>query len=237
MIMASTAPPIHLLIVDDHVIVREGLKHILHAVADHWQVDEANTGFEAMECLRAVGCNLVILELSIPGMNGLDLIRRIKHQFAALPVLVLSMHAEEQYALRAFKAGANGYLTKDSAPAELVRAMRKVMDGGVYVSESMAARVVIQLHGGGVTQSSHADLSDRELDVLCRLVAGQRAGDIALALHLSIKTVSTHKSRIQEKLQLPSTAALIRYGLEHQLYSGEVAHRPSPHRLVQSANA
>ncbi len=234
---ASTNSSIHLLIVDDHVIVREGLKHILNGVAANWQVDEASSGFEAMDCLRTSGCNLVILELSIPGMSGLDLIRRIKHQHAALPVLVLSMHAEEQYALRAFKAGANGYLTKDSTPAELVRAMRKVMDGGVYVSESLAASVVIQLHGGGLHQPSHADLSDRELDVLCRLVAGQRAGDIALALHLSIKTVSTHKSRIQEKLQLPSTAALIRYGLEHQLDSGDVAHRPALTRMSQRANA
>jgi DNA-binding NarL/FixJ family response regulator len=137
-------------------------------------------------------------------------------------VLVLSMHAEEQYALRSFKAGANGYVTKDSAAAELVVAVRKVLDGGAYVTASLAERVVQQLNGA--TQAPrHAQLSDRELEVLRRIVAGQRLTDIAEDLHLSIKTVSTHKSRIQEKLQLPSMAALIRYGLEHHIDKSELA--------------
>jgi DNA-binding NarL/FixJ family response regulator len=135
-------------------------------------------------------------------------------------VLVLSMHAEEQYALRAFRAGANGYVTKDSASAELVAAVRKVAAGGAYVSASLAERVVQQL-SGMQRAPQHARLTDRELEVLQRIVAGQRPTEIAAALHLSVKTVSTHKSRILDKLQLSSTAALIRYGLEHGLERAE----------------
>jgi two-component system invasion response regulator UvrY len=139
---------------------------------------------------------------------------------------VLSMHAEEQYALRAFKAGATGDLTKDCASAELVAAVSKVAAGGTYVTAELAERVVHQLNG--VAQApQHADLSDRELEVLRRIVAGQRPTDIAKALHLSVKTVSTHKSRIQEKLQLPSMAALIRYGLEHQLDVADFSVEPN----------
>ena len=149
-------------------------------------------------------------------MTGLELIQRIKAGHAQVAVLVLSMHAEEQYALRAFKAGANGYLTKDGAADELLRAVRKVLGGGAYVTTSLAERVVQQL-SGAVGVPRHAQLSDRELEVLRRLVAGQRPTDIAEALHLSVKTISTHKRRIQDKLQLSTTAALIRYGLEHGL--------------------
>ena len=173
-------------------------------------------GFQAIEKLRHETASLVIVDLSMPGMGGLELIRRIRAEFGRLPVLVLSMHAEEQYAIRAFKAGASGYLTKDSAAEELMRAVRKVAGGGAYVTASLAERVVQQLNGA-VGVPRHAHLSDRELEVLRRLVAGQRMTDIAEALHLSVKTISTHKTRIQDKLQLPSTAALIRYGLEHGL--------------------
>jgi DNA-binding NarL/FixJ family response regulator len=132
------------------------------------------------------------------------------------------MHAEEQYALRAFKAGANGYMTKDGASAELIKALRKIAGGGAYVSGELAERVVLQLNGG-VDVARHAQLSDRELEVLRRLVAGQRPTEIAQALHLSVKTISTHKSRIQEKLNLPTLADLVRYGLEHDLDAGAAA--------------
>lgn len=205
-----------LLLVDDHTIVREGLKRILEPIADDWAVTEAGTGFQALEILRRQPFDLAIVDLSMPGMSGLELIRRIKAATPHTAVLVLSMHAEEQYALRAFKAGANGYVTKDSAATELVAAVRKVAAGGAYVSASLAERVVQQLNGVA-RAPRHADLSDRELEVLQRIVAGERLTDIAQALHLSIKTVSTHKSRILDKLQLTSTAALIRYGFEHQL--------------------
>jgi DNA-binding NarL/FixJ family response regulator len=211
----STARPA-LLLVDDHTIVREGLRRILEAVADEWQLVEAGSGFQALESLRRQPVALAIVDLSMPGMNGLELIKRIRAEHPHVKVLVLSMHAEEQYALRAFRAGANGYVTKDSASAELVAAVRKVAAGGAYVTSSLAERVVQQLNGMAQAPQ-HAHLSDRELEVLQRIVAGQRPTEIAEALHLSVKTVSTHKRRIQDKLNLPNTAALIRYGLEHQL--------------------
>ena len=205
-----------LLLVDEQTVVREGLRRVLEGCGEGWSVVEAASGFQALECLREQLVGLVVTDLSMPGMNGLELIRRIRAEFAKLPILVLSMHAEEQYALRAFKSGANGYVTKDSAAAELVAAVRKVAAGGAYVTSTLAERVVQQL-SGTLGVPSHAHLSDRELDVLRRIVAGQRLTQIAQALHLSVKTVSTHKTRIQEKLGLPNLAALVRYGLENEL--------------------
>jgi DNA-binding NarL/FixJ family response regulator len=205
-----------LLLVDDHTIVREGLRRILDGSGDGWTIAEAGSGFQALEILRQHAFTLAIVDLSMPGLNGLDLIHRIKADFPKVAVLVLSMHAEEQYAIRSFKAGANGYVTKDSAAAELVTAVRKVAGGGAYVTNSLAERVVQQLNGR-VGVPAHAELSNRELEVLQRIVAGQRLTEIAEDLHLSVKTVSTHKTRIQEKLQLPNLAALVRYGLEHGL--------------------
>lgn len=205
---------LRLLLVDDHTIVREGLKRILEVTGDGFEIVEASSGFQALEALSRASFSLAIVDLSMPGMNGLELIRRIKAGYPGVAVLVLSMHAEEQYALRSFKAGANGYVTKDSASEELVRAVHKVAAGGAYVTASLAERVVQQLNGA-VGVPRHSQLSDRELEVLRRIVGGQRLTDIADALHLSVKTISTHKTRIQDKLQLTSTAALIRYGLEH----------------------
>jgi DNA-binding NarL/FixJ family response regulator len=214
--MSPTDPRLGLLLVDDHTIVREGLRRVLETASDAWQITEAGSGFQALQCLRDRPFRMAIVDLSMPGMSGLELIKRIRAEYPGVAVLVLSMHAEEQYALRAFRAGANGYVTKDSASAELVAAVRKVASGGAYVTASLAERVVQQLNGASLAPR-HDQLSDRELEVLQRIVAGQRPTEIAAALHLSVKTVSTHKSRIQDKLQLPSTAALIRYGLEHGL--------------------
>ena len=212
----SDSTALRLLMVDDHSIVREGLKRVLAMSGSPWSITEAGTGAQALELLRHQAFDLCILDLSMPGMSGLELIRRLRDGYPALALLVLSMHVEEQYAVRAFKLGAKGYVTKDTAAAELVTAVRKVASGGAYVSSSLAERMVQQLNGGGGRAPSHADLSNRELEVLQRIVAGQRLTEIATALHLSIKTVSTHKAHIQEKLQLPTTAALIRYGLENQ---------------------
>ncbi len=209
-------PALRILIVDDHAIVREGLVRILEGTGRDWRVAEATSGFQALEWLRRNEAQLAIVDLSMPGMSGLDLIARLRKEFSRLRVLVLSMHAEEQYALRAFQAGAHGYVTKDRAPAELVDAVAKVAGGGAYVTASLAEQVVQQLNGA-TAAPRHAHLSNRELEVLRRIVAGQRLCDIADALHLSIKTISTHKRRIQDKLQLPSMAALIRYGMEHHL--------------------
>lgn len=211
--------PLRVLIVDDHAVVREGIARILGATGEGWTVGEASGGFQALDWLRQQRADVAIVDLSMPGMSGLELVKRIRAEFGRLPVLVLSMHAEEQYAMRAFKAGANGYITKDGASDELIRAVRKVAAGGAYVSADLAERVVLQLNGG-VGVARHAQLSDRELEVLRRLVAGQRPTEIAQALHLSVKTISTHKSRIQEKLNLPTLADLVRYGLEHDLDAG-----------------
>ena len=215
---ASTqlTPALRLLLVDDHTIVREGLKRVLNPAGNHWTLTEAVTGYQALELLREHEFDLALVDLSMPGMTGLELVRRIKTEFPGVRVLVLSMHAEEQYAMRAFKAGANGYVTKDIAATELVSAVRRVAAGGAYVTESLAERVVQQLNGTS-DAPRHMLLTDREFDVLRRVAAGQRLTEIGDALHLSVKTVSTHKTRIQEKLQVTSTAELIRYALENRI--------------------
>ena len=214
----TTKSGLSLLLVDDHTVVREGLKRLIDPQANQWSITEAGTGFQAIECLRRQPFDLAIVDLSMPGMSGLELTRRIKSEFPSVAVLVLTMHSEEQYAIRALQAGANGFVTKDTAATELVAAVRKVASGGVFLSALLAERVVQQLNG----QSPVPDLqmlTNRELDILQRIVNGQRPVDIADSLHLSIKTISTHKKRIQEKLKLDSTAALIRFGLEHRLGS------------------
>jgi DNA-binding NarL/FixJ family response regulator len=205
-----------MLLVDDHAVVREGLKRVLDPAKNRWALTEAATGFEALELLRSGAFDLALVDLSMPGMPGLDLLRRIKAEFRDVRVLVLSMHAEEQYALRAFKAGADGYLTKDAAATELVSAVRRVAAGGAYVTDSLAGQVVRQLNGQS-QNPLHMLLTDREFDVLQRIAAGQRLTEIGEELHVSVKTVSTHKTRIQEKLQVSSTAELIRYALENHL--------------------
>lgn len=210
-------PQVSLLLVDDHQIVREGLKRLLSSGTTDWAVTEASSGHEALEHLRRQPFTLAIVDLSMPGMNGLDLIKRIKAEHPATHVLVLSMHGEDQYATRAFKLGANGYLVKDAASSELLMAATRVAAGGVYVSQSMAERVVMQLSGNNPSSGGHETLSNRELEVLQRIVAGQRLTEIANDLHLSVKTVSTHKANMQEKLQLPTMAALIRYGIDNKL--------------------
>jgi DNA-binding NarL/FixJ family response regulator len=223
---AASAPvQLRLLLVDDHTVVREGLKRLLDPQGNQWSITEAGTGFQALEYLRRQPFDLVIADLSLPGMSGLDLIHRIKEGFPGVAVLVLTMHSEEQYALRAFQAGASGYVTKDSACDELVSAVRKVASGGVFVTSVLAERVVQQLNGRRPA-SDLGVLSNRELEIMQRIVAGERMVDIAQALHLSIKTVSTHKTRILEKLHLDSTASLIRFGLEHPSHKLDLGAAP-----------
>jgi DNA-binding NarL/FixJ family response regulator len=209
-------PALRVLLVDDHMIVREGLLRVLDPAGNNWALTEAVTGFEALEFLGRQTFDLALVDLSMPGMNGLELVRRIKAEFSSVRVLVLSMHLEEQYALRAFKAGAHGYVTKDAAATELVAAVQRVAAGGAYVTESLAEQVVRQLNGSAQAPR-HMLLTDREFEVLRRLAAGQRLTEIGDALHLSVKTVSTHKTRIQEKLQVSGTADLVRYALENRI--------------------
>jgi DNA-binding NarL/FixJ family response regulator len=205
---------IRVLIADDHQIVRDGLKQILGAQADIAVAAEVASGDEALARVRADDYDLALVDMSMPGLSGIDLIKRLKLAKPKLKVLVLSMHGESQYAARALKAGASGYLTKDSASAQLVGAIRKVAAGGVHISEAAA----VQLIGGGASDAPHTRLSDREFEVFRLLVAGKSPTEIADQLRLSIKTVSTHKTRLLEKMGLQSTAELVRYALEQKLF-------------------
>jgi DNA-binding NarL/FixJ family response regulator len=207
---------------DDHQILREGLVRLLAADADIEIVAEASNGHEVLDALRRHPVDVLVTDLSMPGMPVMDLIRRVKSEFPEVAVLVLTMHAEEQYALRAFRSGANGYLTKDSAGEQLVSAIRKVASGGVYVTPALAEHLAIGLRGaqGG---ARHEQLSNREFEVYRLIVSGKRLTDIADELHLSIKTISTHKARIMEKLGVDSTASLVRYGMEHRLFDEPAA--------------
>jgi len=202
---------IRLLIADDHKIVRDGLKRILAATADLQVAAEAASGDEALALVKANDYDVVLLDLSMPGLAGIDLVKRLRIEKPKLKLLVLSMHGEHQYAARALRAGASGYLTKDSAAEQLVGAIRKIAAGGVHITEAAAAHLV------STEKSPHEALSDREFEVLRLLVAGQGPTEIAEQLHLSVKTVSTHKTRILQKLNLGSTAELVRYALEHKL--------------------
>jgi DNA-binding NarL/FixJ family response regulator len=205
---------IRVLLADDHEIVRDGLKRILGACSDLQVAGEAANGDEALALARANDYDLALIDMSMPGLSGIDLVKRLKAEKPKMRLLVLSMHGEPQYAARALKAGAAGYLTKDSAAEKLVGAIRKVAGGGLLVSEAAAAGLLAASTGEGPL---HSRLSDREFEVFKQLAGGASPTEIARRLHLSVKTVSTHKTRIQEKLGLSSTAELVRYALENQL--------------------
>ncbi len=209
---------IRILVADDHNLVREGLKQILSANADLVVAAEALDGDQCLARVRAEEFDLVLLDMSMPGLSGIDLIRRLKLEKPKLRILVLSMHGEQQYAVRAFKAGASGYLTKDSASALLVAAIRKIAAGGIYISPAAAEQLAIGAMGAaGPGDLPHRSLSDREYEIFRMLVAGTSITDIGETLHLSVKTVSTHKTRILQKMHMASTAELVRYALEHRL--------------------
>jgi DNA-binding NarL/FixJ family response regulator len=208
---------IRVLIADDHTLVRDGLRHILQSASGFEVAGEANDGPSTVALVRSVPAQVIVLDLSMPGRTGVELIKQIKTEVPALRILVLTMHAEHQYAVRAFKAGAAGYLTKESASAELVAAVTKVAAGGVYVSLSMAESLAQSLTEPADTLP-HQRLSDRELDVFRRLSAGQTLSEIAEALCVSAKTISTYKTRILEKMQMPHDVALIRYAVRHKLF-------------------
>ena len=203
---------IKVLIADDHKIVRDGLKRILAATSDIEVAAEASSGDEALALVKANDYDVAMLDMSMPGLAGIALVKRLKNEKPKLRILVLSMHGEHQYAARAIKAGASGYLTKDSASDQLLGALRKIASGGVHISETAAAALV-----GAGDKPPHEALSDREYEVLRLLAEGLGPTDIGERLHLSVKTVSTHKTRILEKLNVGSTAELVRYALEHKL--------------------
>lgn len=202
---------IRIVLADDHKIVRDGLKRILAANSDLEVAAEAADGDELLRLVKAGAYDVAVVDMSMPGLAGIGLIKRLKDEKPKLRILVLSMHGEQQYAARALKAGASGYLNKDSAAELLVGAIRKIAAGGVHITEAAAASLV------AAEKSPHEALSDREFEVLRLLVEGLGPTEIGARLHLSVKTVSTHKTRILEKLNLGSTAELVRYALEHKL--------------------
>ncbi len=207
---------IKVLIADDHAVVRSGLKQILAETKDIVAAGEATNGREALEKIRAQSWDVLVLDITMPGRSGLDILKDIRQTHPHLPVLVLSMHAEEQFATRMLKAGASGYLNKESAPDELVKAIRKVHSGGKYVSAAQAERMVTELTGDP-SKLPHELLSDREYEILCLIASGKTATEIAKELTLSVKTVSTYRSRILEKMHLSTNAQLTHYAIKSGL--------------------
>lgn len=207
---------IKILIADDHAIVREGLKQILSESADLVVADEASTGQEVLEKINKKDLDLVILDIAMPGRGGLDILKEIKTQKPKLPVLMLSMYPEEQYAVRVLKSGAAGYLTKESAPGELVMAIRQISNGKKYISPSLAEKLAIDLEISP-DRPSHETLSDREYQVMCMIASGKTLKEIADGLSLSIKTISTYRSRILEKMNLKTNAELTHYAIKNNL--------------------
>lgn len=207
---------IRIVIADDHAIVREGLKRILAAGQDMEVVAEAADATEVMQRVRELEFDLLVLDLSMPGRSGMELIKLAKAEKPRLRILVLSMHQELQYAVRAIKSGASGYLTKESAPAELVQALRKIAAGGAYITTEVAEQLALGAMPGGPA-ASHESLSPREFEVLRLLAGGMSVTETAGKLSLSVKTVSTHKSNLMHKLSLHNQSELVRYAIRHGL--------------------
>ena len=207
-----------ILIADDHSIMRKGIHQVLALEEDLDVMEEARNGWEVIEKLRAQPFDLLLLDMTMPGLSGVDLVKRVKEEYPDLPVLILSMHSESQIAARALKAGAQGYLTKDNEPDILIAAVRKVAAGGRYIDPELATKLVFETGMSGESQL-HESLSDREYQILLRIAQGHSLNDVAEELHLSAKTVSTYKMRLMRKLGLATTAELVRYALQHQLIS------------------
>ena len=207
---------IRILIADDHAVVRQGVRQVLALDADLLVADEAGDGWQILEKLRSGRFDLLLTDMSMPGPSGVELVRRVKDEHPAMPVLVLSMHGDSQTAARGLKAGASGYVTKDSSPTTLLAAVRKVAGGGQFIEPELAQKLVFETGLGGEAPP-HEVLSDREYEVFLMIVQGRNSNDIAEALHLSPKTVSTHKMRLMQKLELESTADLVRYAFKHGL--------------------
>ena len=208
--------PIRILITDDHAIVRAGLRRIIETSADMSVVGEAADGIEALHSVSACSPDLVLIDISMPGMSGIDLISRIRAEYPRLPVLVLSMHNEAQFAVRALKVGAAGYLTKDCAPEQLAQAIRRVVAGGKYITPAVAEVLASEIVPATM-DLPHKRLSNREFQVFRMLASGKSINDIAHELCLSANTISTHKRRLMQKLGVDSNASLVRYALKHQL--------------------
>lgn len=207
---------IRIVIADDHAIVREGLKRIVASAEDMEVLAEAADGTEVMQRVREADFDVLVLDLSMPGRSGMELIKLAKAEKPRLRILVLSMHQELQYAVRAIKSGASGYLTKESAPAQLVLALRKIAAGGAFISAEVAEQLALGAMPGG-TAATHDALSAREFEVFQLLAAGQSVTDIAARLNVSVKTVSSHKANLMHKMSLHNQSELVRYAIRHGL--------------------
>jgi DNA-binding NarL/FixJ family response regulator len=207
---------IKIVIADDHTLVREGLRRVIGEVEDIEVIGEATNGREVLEWVRKSGFDMLVLDLSMPNHSGVDFIKRLKDESPKLPILVLTMHEEEQYAVRSIGAGASGYLTKESASKELINAIRRVAQGRLYINAAVGERLALDAmttHDG----SPHKNLSDREFEVFQMIVRGRSITEIATNLNLSVKTISTHKTHILQKMDVNSIADLVRYAVGNGL--------------------
>ncbi len=205
-----------ILIADDHPIVRQGLKQILSEEPDIGVVGEAQNSQEVLELVRKQDWDIVILDITMPGRGGLDVLKELKHERPKLPILMLSVHPEDQYAVRALKAHASGYMTKDSAPEELVKAIRKILRGGKYISSTLAEKLAFDLETE-TEKPLHETLSDRESQVMLMIASGKTISQIAEELSLSGKTIGTYRTRILEKMKMKTNAELTHYVIKNNL--------------------
>jgi DNA-binding NarL/FixJ family response regulator len=203
-------------IADDHPVVRQGLKQLLSAEADFSVAGEASSGHEVIDQCGRFAWDVAVVDYRMPGKGGIDLIKELRQRFPDRPVLVLSVCPEDQYAMRVLRAGAAGYLTKESAPEDLVNAIRKVARGGRFVSAALGEQLALSLSNGS-DEPLHCRLSDREYQIMWLLASGKKVGEIAQQLYLSPNTISTYRKRILEKLDLKNNAELMRYAIGHQL--------------------
>ena len=209
---------LHVLITDDHPIFRKGLRQVLSESDKIEQIDEAGSGREAVQKIREHHYDVVTMDVSMPEADGLEILKQIKYEHPDVPVLMLSIYPEEQFALRALRAGAAGYLTKTSVPDELVTAVERIATGGTYITTSIAEKLMSDFKSPqGVTRYPHEKLSDREYEVLLLIGEGLTVSDIAAKLNLSVKTISTHRAHILKKTDMNSNAQLMRYVLDHKL--------------------
>jgi len=207
---------IKILIADDHTLFRKGLQHILSEYPDPVATDEASNGQEVLDKIWHNDYDMVLLDITMPGMTGLEALKQLKNDRPKLPVLVLSMHPEEQYAVRVIRAGASGYLRKESAPDELITAIQRISAGRKYITSSLAERLADDVEPA-TEKPLHDTLSDREFEVFRMIAAGKTITQIAEALFLNARTISTYRSRILEKMQMKTNADLIHYAIKHQI--------------------
>jgi DNA-binding NarL/FixJ family response regulator len=207
---------IRVLIVDDHAILRRGLRALLSDEFHGAAFGEASNAQQALEQLRKEKWDVALLDITLPGKNGLDLLKEFKAARPKLPVLILSAHPEDQFAVRVLKAGAGGYLTKESAPEELAKAIRKILAGGQYVSPALAEKLALRVRKD-ITLTPHETLSDREYEIMCLIASGKTVTEIAGELSLSPKTISTYRARVLEKLGVKNSAAIVQYAIRNGL--------------------